>query len=164
MFYEAILTGSHSYFPFTSSRQNIISFNFRFLALSWGRDLFFFSLNWRFLETVEGDFLDAAAYTDGGDNRLLCPQGMAFSLEERLQLGTHGLLPPCFIGQDVQLMRVLKNYDMRKDDLDRWSFHQTQDQSLAVPGHLLNQKHIWCASQKIYFLLIFPSPCFTSFL
>ncbi|TWW79628.1 NADP-dependent malic enzyme, mitochondrial [Takifugu flavidus] len=48
--------------------------------------------------------------------------GMAFSLEERLQLGTHGLLPPCFISQDVQLMRVLKNYDMRRDDLDRYVF------------------------------------------
>lgn len=44
---------------------------------------------------------------------------MAFSLEERLQLGIHGLLPPCFISQDVQLLRVLKNYDMKKDDLDR---------------------------------------------
>uniref|UniRef100_A0AAQ5ZQ96 Malic enzyme n=1 Tax=Amphiprion ocellaris TaxID=80972 RepID=A0AAQ5ZQ96_AMPOC len=32
-------------------------------------------------------------------------QGMAFSLEERLQLGIHGLLPPCFINQDVQLLR-----------------------------------------------------------
>lgn len=49
-------------------------------------------------------------------------KGMAFSLEERLQLGTHGLLPPCFISQDVQLLRVLKNYDMRKDDLDRYVF------------------------------------------
>uniref|UniRef100_A0A3Q3E9H1 Malic enzyme n=1 Tax=Labrus bergylta TaxID=56723 RepID=A0A3Q3E9H1_9LABR len=48
--------------------------------------------------------------------------GMAFSLEERLQLGTHGLLPPCFISQDVQLLRVLKNYDMQKDDLDRYVF------------------------------------------
>lgn len=52
-------------------------------------------------------------------NGPLCWQGMAFSLEERLQLGTHGLLPPCFISQDVQLMRALKNYDMRRDDLDR---------------------------------------------
>ncbi|TNN02949.1 hypothetical protein fugu_010436 [Takifugu bimaculatus] len=49
-------------------------------------------------------------------------KGMAFSLEERLQLGTHGLLPPCFISQDVQLMRVLKNYDMRQGDLDRYVF------------------------------------------
>ncbi|KAM6994751.1 NADP-dependent malic enzyme [Tautogolabrus adspersus] len=49
-------------------------------------------------------------------------KGMAFSLEERLQLGTHGLLPPCFISQDVQLLRVLKNYDMQKDDLDRYVF------------------------------------------
>lgn len=49
-------------------------------------------------------------------------KGMAFSLEERLQLGTHGLLPPCFISQDVQLLRVLKNYDMKRDDLDRYVF------------------------------------------
>lgn len=49
----------------------------------------------------------------------VCLQGMAFSLEERLQLGTHGLLPPCFINQDVQLLRAIKNYEMRKDDLDR---------------------------------------------
>ncbi|XP_068180729.1 NADP-dependent malic enzyme [Antennarius striatus] len=49
-------------------------------------------------------------------------KGMAFSLEERLQLGTHGLLPPCFIDQDVQLLRVLKNYDMKTDDLDRYVF------------------------------------------
>ncbi|XP_071325710.1 NADP-dependent malic enzyme isoform X2 [Trachinotus anak] len=47
---------------------------------------------------------------------------MAFSLEERLQLGIHGLLPPCFISQDVQLLRVLKNYDMKRDDLDRYVF------------------------------------------
>lgn len=49
-------------------------------------------------------------------------KGMAFSLEERQQLGIHGLLPPCFISQDVQLLRVLKNYDMKKDDLDRYVF------------------------------------------
>ncbi|KAM9851912.1 NADP-dependent malic enzyme [Aulostomus maculatus] len=47
---------------------------------------------------------------------------MAFTLEERLQLGIHGLLPPCFISQDVQLLRVLKNYDMKRDDLDRYVF------------------------------------------
>uniref|UniRef100_A0A672ZKC3 Malic enzyme n=1 Tax=Sphaeramia orbicularis TaxID=375764 RepID=A0A672ZKC3_9TELE len=47
---------------------------------------------------------------------------MAFSLEERLQLGVHGLLPPCFVSQDIQLLRVLKNYDMKRDDLDRYIF------------------------------------------
>ncbi|XP_054596551.1 NADP-dependent malic enzyme [Nothobranchius furzeri] len=52
----------------------------------------------------------------------LLNKGMAFSMEERLQLGIHGLLPPCFISQDIQLLRVLKNYDMRKDDLDRYVF------------------------------------------
>ncbi|XP_034468019.1 NADP-dependent malic enzyme [Hippoglossus hippoglossus] len=52
----------------------------------------------------------------------LLNKGMAFSLEERLQLGIHGLLPPCIISQDVQLLRVLKNYDMKRDDLDRYVF------------------------------------------
>ncbi|XP_053289398.1 NADP-dependent malic enzyme isoform X2 [Pleuronectes platessa] len=47
---------------------------------------------------------------------------MAFTLDERHQLGIHGLLPPCFISQDVQLLRVLKNYDMKRDDLDRYVF------------------------------------------
>ncbi|XP_017268582.1 NADP-dependent malic enzyme [Kryptolebias marmoratus] len=49
-------------------------------------------------------------------------KGLAFSFEERLQLGIHGLLPPCFVSQDVQLLRVLKNYDMKRDDLDRYVF------------------------------------------
>ncbi|KAG9278370.1 NADP-dependent malic enzyme [Astyanax mexicanus] len=49
-------------------------------------------------------------------------KGMAFSLEERLQLGIHGLLPPAFLSQDVQLLRVLRNYELKKDDLDRYVF------------------------------------------
>uniref|UniRef100_A0A8C9RRC6 Malic enzyme n=1 Tax=Scleropages formosus TaxID=113540 RepID=A0A8C9RRC6_SCLFO len=49
-------------------------------------------------------------------------KGMAFSLEERMQLGIHGLLPPCFLSQDLQLLRVLKNYQMIKDDLDKYVF------------------------------------------
>lgn len=47
-------------------------------------------------------------------------QGMAFTLEERLQLGIHGLLPPCFLSQDVQVLRVMKSYEMRSDPLDKW--------------------------------------------
>uniref|UniRef100_A0AAR2LL92 Malic enzyme n=1 Tax=Pygocentrus nattereri TaxID=42514 RepID=A0AAR2LL92_PYGNA len=47
---------------------------------------------------------------------------MAFSLEERLQLGIHGLLPPAFLSQDVQLLQVLRNYELKKDELDRYVF------------------------------------------
>uniref|UniRef100_A0A3Q2E9D0 Malic enzyme n=1 Tax=Cyprinodon variegatus TaxID=28743 RepID=A0A3Q2E9D0_CYPVA len=36
---------------------------------------------------------------------------MAFTLEERLQLGIHGLIPPCFLSQDVQVLRVMKSYE-----------------------------------------------------
>ncbi len=52
------------------------------------------------------------------DSSVSSLQGMAFSLEERLQLGIHGLLPPCFLSQDVQVLRVLRNYELKKDDLD----------------------------------------------
>ncbi|MEE6476360.1 hypothetical protein FKM82_011052 [Ascaphus truei] len=45
---------------------------------------------------------------------------MAFSLEERQQLGIHGLLPPCVLSQDVQVLRVLRNYERQKCDLDRY--------------------------------------------
>lgn len=47
------------------------------------------------------------------------PQGMAFTLEERLQLGIHGLLPPCFLSQDVQVLRVMKSYETRSNPLDK---------------------------------------------
>ncbi|XP_075347269.1 NADP-dependent malic enzyme, mitochondrial isoform X2 [Mycteria americana] len=47
-------------------------------------------------------------------------KGMAFTLEERLQLGIHGLLPPCFLSQDVQVLRVMKNYENKSNDLDKY--------------------------------------------
>ncbi|XP_027740271.1 NADP-dependent malic enzyme, mitochondrial isoform X2 [Empidonax traillii] len=45
---------------------------------------------------------------------------MAFTLEERLQLGIHGLLPPCFLSQDVQVLRVMKNFESKSNDLDKY--------------------------------------------
>lgn len=45
---------------------------------------------------------------------------MAFTLQERLQLGIHGLLPPCFLSQDVQVLRVMKNYENKSNDLDKY--------------------------------------------
>ncbi|XP_019749980.1 NADP-dependent malic enzyme, mitochondrial-like [Hippocampus comes] len=47
-------------------------------------------------------------------------KGMAFTLEERLQLGIHGLLPPCFLSQDVQVLRVMKSYETRVNPLDKY--------------------------------------------
>uniref|UniRef100_A0A8C2L732 Malic enzyme n=1 Tax=Cyprinus carpio TaxID=7962 RepID=A0A8C2L732_CYPCA len=47
-------------------------------------------------------------------------RGMAFTLEERLQLGIHGLLPPCFLSQDVQVLRVMKSYETRSNPLDKY--------------------------------------------
>lgn len=51
---------------------------------------------------------------------LFSSQGMAFTLEERLQLGIHGLLPPCFLSQDVQVLRVMKNFENKSNDLDKY--------------------------------------------
>ncbi|XP_015495193.1 NADP-dependent malic enzyme, mitochondrial isoform X1 [Parus major] len=47
-------------------------------------------------------------------------KGMAFTLKERLQLGIHGLLPPCFLSQDVQVLRVMKNFENKSNDLDKY--------------------------------------------
>ncbi|XP_028655935.2 NADP-dependent malic enzyme, mitochondrial-like [Erpetoichthys calabaricus] len=47
-------------------------------------------------------------------------KGMAFTLQERLQLGIHGLLPPCFLTHDVQVLRVMKSYETRSNDLDKY--------------------------------------------
>ncbi|XP_007652176.1 NADP-dependent malic enzyme, mitochondrial isoform X1 [Cricetulus griseus] len=47
-------------------------------------------------------------------------KGMAFTLEERLQLGIHGLIPPCFLSQDVQLLRIMRYYEKQPSDLDKY--------------------------------------------
>ncbi|XP_072899474.1 NADP-dependent malic enzyme-like [Hemitrygon akajei] len=47
-------------------------------------------------------------------------KGMAFTLEERLQLGIHGLIPPCFLTPEVQVLRVLKSYETKTNDLDKY--------------------------------------------
>ncbi|KAM5224920.1 NADP-dependent malic enzyme, mitochondrial isoform 2-T2 [Hipposideros larvatus] len=47
-------------------------------------------------------------------------KGMAFTLEERMQLGIHGLIPPCFLSQDVQLLRIMRYYERQQSDLDKY--------------------------------------------
>ncbi|KAM8809744.1 NADP-dependent malic enzyme [Eudromia elegans] len=47
-------------------------------------------------------------------------KGMAFTLEERQQLNIHGLLPPCFLSQDVQVYTILQNFERLTSDLDRY--------------------------------------------
>ncbi|XP_065496279.1 NADP-dependent malic enzyme, mitochondrial [Caloenas nicobarica] len=52
-------------------------------------------------------------------------KGMAFTLQERLQLGIHGLLPPCFLNQDVQVLRVMRNFEKKSSDLEKYIFLMT---------------------------------------
>ncbi|KAM8953033.1 NADP-dependent malic enzyme [Pelodytes ibericus] len=84
----------------------------------------FAELNHSSLQTVEQNGSQTFLYTrKRGYDITRDPhlnKGMAFSLEERLQLGIHGLLPPCFLSQDVQVLRVLRNYERQKCDLDRY--------------------------------------------
>ncbi|KAF6104743.1 malic enzyme 3 [Phyllostomus discolor] len=47
-------------------------------------------------------------------------KGMAFTLEERIQLGIHGLIPPCFLSQDIQLLRIMRYYEKQPTDLDKY--------------------------------------------
>ncbi|ETE71492.1 NADP-dependent malic enzyme [Ophiophagus hannah] len=46
--------------------------------------------------------------------------GLAFTLEERQQLNIHGLLPPCFFSQDMQVLIELKKFERQATDLDRY--------------------------------------------
>ncbi|XP_044530367.1 NADP-dependent malic enzyme-like [Gracilinanus agilis] len=58
-----------------------------------------------------------------GCDVIRCPRlnkDMAFTLEERQQLNIHGLLPPCFLDQDCQVLRVVKNFDRLNSDIDRY--------------------------------------------
>ncbi|TNN60887.1 NADP-dependent malic enzyme, mitochondrial [Liparis tanakae] len=65
-------------------------------------------------------------------------KGMAFTLEERLQLGIHGLLPPCFLSQDVQVLRVMKSYETRSNPLDKYILLMTlQDRNEKLFYRLL---------------------------
>ncbi|KAJ8350871.1 hypothetical protein SKAU_G00260010 [Synaphobranchus kaupii] len=65
-------------------------------------------------------------------------KGMAFTLEERLQLGIHGLLPPCFLTQDVQVLRVMKSYEIRSNPLDKYILLMTlQDRNEKLFYRLL---------------------------
>lgn len=57
---------------------------------------------------------------------------MAFTMEERLQLGIHGLLPPCFLSQDVQVLRVMKSYETRTNPLDKWENRLINSKAGAV--------------------------------
>ncbi|XP_041535583.1 NADP-dependent malic enzyme [Microtus oregoni] len=45
---------------------------------------------------------------------------LAFTLEERQQLNIHGLLPPCFVSQEIQVLRVVKNFERLNSDFDRY--------------------------------------------
>lgn len=45
---------------------------------------------------------------------------MAFSLRERQILGIHGLLPPAFMTQQQQVLRVMANLRRQPTDLARY--------------------------------------------
>ncbi|MFN1240410.1 hypothetical protein ACKYVA_22095, partial [Paenibacillus larvae] len=44
---------------------------------------------------------------------------VAFTLEERQQLNIHGLLTPCIVNQEIQVLRVIKNFERLNSDFDR---------------------------------------------
>uniref|UniRef100_A0A673YNP6 Malic enzyme n=1 Tax=Salmo trutta TaxID=8032 RepID=A0A673YNP6_SALTR len=64
-------------------------------------------------------------------------KGMAFTLQERLQLGIHGLLPPVYLSQDVQVLRIMKSYEGR-NPLDKYILLMTlQDRNEKLFYRLL---------------------------
>ena len=49
-------------------------------------------------------------------------QGMAFTLEERMILGIHGLIPPAFKTQDEQVKLCKANVDMYQENLQKYIY------------------------------------------
>jgi malate dehydrogenase (oxaloacetate-decarboxylating)(NADP+) len=47
-------------------------------------------------------------------------QGSAFTKEEREALGLRGLLPPRVLTQDLQVQRILENFDKKPNDLEKY--------------------------------------------
>lgn len=61
----------------------------------------------------------------GGRAYLLNPhvnKGTAYTIEERMALGIHGLLPPAVFDMDSQLERLKNQYEYEASDLARYSF------------------------------------------
>ncbi|CAF1188991.1 unnamed protein product [Adineta ricciae] len=48
-------------------------------------------------------------------------KGMAFTIEERQNMGIHGLLPPAVLSQDIQALRVMTNLHRAQNDFDRYN-------------------------------------------
>ena len=49
-------------------------------------------------------------------------QGTSFTLEERERLGLRGLLPPRVISQELQAERILKNFNKKSNDLEKYTY------------------------------------------
>ncbi|XP_052087376.1 NADP-dependent malic enzyme-like isoform X2 [Mytilus californianus] len=49
-------------------------------------------------------------------------KGHAFTLKERQLMGIHGLLPAAVVTQDQQMNRVLKNFEERPTDVDKYTY------------------------------------------
>ncbi|KAA3664476.1 MAG: NAD-dependent malic enzyme [Chloroflexi bacterium] len=49
-------------------------------------------------------------------------KGTAFTCEEREKLGLHGILPPCAATQEMQVDRIMGNYNVKPNDLEKYIF------------------------------------------
>ena len=49
-------------------------------------------------------------------------KGTAFTLAEREKLSLHGLLPPCATTQEMQVQRIMGNFNMKPNDLEKYIF------------------------------------------
>uniref|UniRef100_A0A673YPA0 Malic enzyme n=1 Tax=Salmo trutta TaxID=8032 RepID=A0A673YPA0_SALTR len=90
------------------------------------------------MELQEINFRTTTFYLNFMDKLVECTKlGMAFTLQERLQLGIHGLLPPVYLSQDVQVLRIMKSYEGR-NPLDKYILLMTlQDRNEKLFYRLL---------------------------
>src|SRR5260370_27518975 len=80
----------------------------------------------------------------GGDllNSPLRNKGTAFTEDERVKLGLHGLLPPHVESLDEQVLRAVEAYRRKDDDLERHIYLRALQDTYEVLFYRLLLYHI----------------------
>lgn len=69
-------------------------------------------------------------------------KGTAFSVQERIELGLEGLLPPCVTDLEHQINRLYSNYQKQPNDLAKYQFLRATQERSEVLFYALLERHL----------------------